>query len=115
MYVLNTGGKVYGAKLTAAEKKAMDIEIRKQLAEDLIKHEDEVDAIVLYALGQEFGWGATRMRRLWEIVHNGYRELCKRYEMDPTEDGPWLIQYKLKKEKGVDIVAWNAEKYQLDK
>lgn len=29
MYVLKAGGSVYGAKLTAAEKKAMDIEIKK--------------------------------------------------------------------------------------
>lgn len=111
MYVLKNKGTIYGAKLTTAEKKAMDIEIRKQLAEDLIKHEDEIDAIILYTLGKEFGWGATRMRRLWEAMHKGYKDLCDRYEMNPTEEAPWLVQYKLKEEKGVDIVAWNLEKY----
>lgn len=115
MFVLKAGGSVYGAKLTAAEKKAMDIEIRKQLAEDLVKHEDEVDAIILFTLGEEFGWGYKRMRRLWEAVHVRYKELCERYEMDPTEDGPWMVQYWLKEKKGVDITAWNAEKYELDK
>ena len=33
MVVKKVGGKVYGAVLTAAEKKAMNIEIEKQLAE----------------------------------------------------------------------------------
>lgn len=116
MYVLKAGGSVYGAKLTAAEKRAMDIEIKKQLAEDLVKHEDEIDAIILYALGKEFGFGAGRMRRLWEAVHKGYQELCDRYEMNPTNgEGCWLVQHKLKEEKGVDIVAWNLEKYNADK
>lgn len=38
MHVKKAGGKVYGAILTAAEKKAMDIEIQKELAEYDRKH-----------------------------------------------------------------------------
>ena len=38
MQVKKAGGKVYGAVLTAAEKKAMDLEIQRELAEyDRIK------------------------------------------------------------------------------
>lgn len=33
MQVKKAGGKVYGAVLTAAEKKAMDLEIQRELAE----------------------------------------------------------------------------------
>ena len=33
MQIKKAGGKVYGAILTNAEKKAMDMEIRRQLAE----------------------------------------------------------------------------------
>lgn len=40
-------GRVYGAKMTAAEKKAIEIEIKKQLAEYDRKHAMELDALVL--------------------------------------------------------------------
>lgn len=33
MLVKKAGGKVYGATFTAAEKRAMDMEIKRQLAE----------------------------------------------------------------------------------
>lgn len=35
MYLKKAGGKVYGAVLTAAEKKAMDMEIQRELAFDI--------------------------------------------------------------------------------
>ena len=35
MRVKKTGGKVYGAVLTTSEKKALDMEIKRQLAEML--------------------------------------------------------------------------------
>lgn len=38
MQVKKAGGKVYGAVLTAAEKKAMDLEIQRELAEYDRKH-----------------------------------------------------------------------------
>lgn len=50
MYMKKAGGKVYGAHLTAAEKKAMDIEIRRQLAEYDLKHANELDAMILWHL-----------------------------------------------------------------
>ena len=43
MQVKKAGGKVYGAVLTAAEKKAMDLEIQRELAEYDRKHIAEID------------------------------------------------------------------------
>jgi hypothetical protein len=48
MLIRKVGGKVCGAKLTAAEKKAMDIEIQKETAEYVRKTAFEIDAIVLW-------------------------------------------------------------------
>lgn len=42
MQVKKAGGKVYGAVLTAAEKKAMDLEIQRELAEYDRKHIAEI-------------------------------------------------------------------------
>lgn len=54
MQIKKYGGKVYGANLTAAEKKAMDLEIRRQLAEYEKGHMHEIDAMILWLLHEEF-------------------------------------------------------------
>lgn len=56
MQIKKAGGRVYGATLTNAEKKAMNMEIRRQLAEMDKKNMEEVDATVLYVLMTEFGF-----------------------------------------------------------
>lgn len=55
MQIKKAGGRVYGAILTNADKKALNIEIRRQLAEMDKKNVEEVDATVLYVLMTEFG------------------------------------------------------------
>lgn len=50
MVVKKAGGKIYGAVLTSAEKKAMNMEIERQLAEYTRKHEVELNAMILYSL-----------------------------------------------------------------
>ena len=50
MRVKKVGGKVYGADFTAAERKAMNLEIERQLAEYSRKHANEIDAIILWQL-----------------------------------------------------------------
>lgn len=97
MYMKKAGGKVYGAHLTAAEKKAMDIEIRRQLAEYDLKHANELDAMILWHLHEEFGFGPKRLN-----------ELIKHYEMTDS-DMVWLCTYKLK-QYGIDIEEWNKQR-----
>lgn len=46
-----------GAAMTVAEKKAMNLEIQRQLAEYDKKHATEIDALILWVLHSEFGFG----------------------------------------------------------
>lgn len=48
MRIKKAGGKVFGAVLTAAEKKAMDMEINRQIVEADRRYADDIDAMVLY-------------------------------------------------------------------
>lgn len=91
MQVKKAGGKVYGAVLTAAEKKAMDLEIQRELAEYDRKHIAEIDATILWVLHEQFGFGAQRLR----------------YEMEDQDD-IWLCTQMLKR-IGVDVEAWHKE------
>lgn len=47
MRIKKAAGKIFGADLTAAERKAMNMEIERQLAEYTRAHGLEIDAIIL--------------------------------------------------------------------
>ena len=44
----------------------MNIEIEKQLAEHTENHRMEIDAMVLWVLHAQLGWGETRLRRFYD-------------------------------------------------
>ena len=64
---------MYGAVLTAAEKKAMDLEIQRELAEYDRKHIAEIDATILWVLHEQFGFGAQRLRTYYDAFHTASR------------------------------------------
>ena len=109
MIVKKVGGKVYGATLTAAERKAMNIEIQKKLVEYTRKHELEIDSMFLWYLHEEFGFGPKRLKQVFTGFDPKIEEMCKRYEMTDEGDDIWLCTYKLK-EIGVDLEEWFKER-----
>ncbi len=108
MQVKKAGGRVYGAKLTAAERKAMDLEIQRQLAEYDKNHEVEMAATVLWVLHDTFGWGEMRLRRFLEAYHERLCALVDHYEMYDDGDDVWLCTHKLMA-KGIDVARWVRE------
>ena len=80
----------YRPRLSAGERQAMDMEIKRQCAEYDKRNATEIDAMVLWILHEEFGFGPERLRR---------------YEMN---DEAWLCTRKLK-EYGVDVEEWSKE------
>lgn len=108
MMVKKAGGKVYGASLTAAEKKAMNIEIQKQLAEYNRKHEREIDSMILWVLHERFGFGPQRLKQFYDEFASSIDKLVTRYELDDS-DQVWLCTHMLK-EYGVDLDEWRNER-----
>lgn len=100
-------GKVYGAELTAKEKKAMNLEISRQIAEAERKHANDLDILILYVLHVHLGFGKTRLRRFYEAFSAEHDALIAHYEM--PDDNAWLADQMLKR-IGVDVAAWNAER-----
>lgn len=84
MVVKKAGGKIYGAVLTSAEKKAMNMEIERQL-----------------------GFGEQRLRKFFDRFSVEIDALVKYYEMD-DEDAEWLCTRKLL-DMGVDVEKWCDE------
>ena len=90
------------------QKKAMDIEIRRQLAEYDLKHANELDAMILWHLHEEFGFGPKRLKQFYDTFAVRLDELIKHYEMTDS-DMVWLCTYKLK-QYGIDIEEWNKQR-----
>lgn len=108
MRVMKSKGRVYGADMTAAEKKAMRIEIQHQFADFEAKHINELDAVILWHLHEEFGFGQKRLKRFYDTFRPHIVALLERYSMEDS-DKVWLCTYKLK-QYGVDIEKWNEQR-----
>lgn len=106
MKVKQYNGRVFGADLTAKERKALDIEINRQILEADKRYTNDIDAMVLYVLHKHLGFGYKRLRLFWEAFKAEHKELREHYEM--PDDNAWLARQKLK-DIGVDVEAWNAE------
>lgn len=100
-------GKVFGAELTTAEKKAMNLEINRQIAERDAKYAADVDAMVLYTLMAHYGWKKKRLKRFWDAFIKERKALREFYQMEEGDD-EWLA-HRMLKEIGVDINEWYKE------
>lgn len=101
-------GKVFGAELTAAEKKAMNIEINRQLVERDKQYAADIDAMVLYTLMAHYGWKKKRLKRFWDAFISEHKALREFYDMNEPGDNEWLA-HRMLKDIGVDIQKWYKE------
>lgn len=105
MTPLKSGKHIIGAKLTVAEQKAMDMEIKRQLRTWDEAHAIELEALYLWVLHEEFGFGEKRLRRLHDRFVPAVEGLIARYELEENDE-VWLCTQKLK-EAGIDIKNWD--------
>ena len=113
MRVKKFNGKPYGVEFTATERKAMNLEINRQLAERDEQYKEDLDAMILYVLAAHYGWRKKRLRRFWKAFVAEHTALREYYRMNEPGDGEWLAHRKLK-EIGVDIHQWYEEDEQSE-
>lgn len=113
MIVKKSNGHVYGVELTAAERKALDMEAKRALAEHTREYELEIEAMFIRELRRATGWGAVRLRRFYDGFSTSLDELINRYDMD-DKDAAWLCLRELKQE-GFDIEQWHKERHPNEK
>lgn len=113
MYLKKSGGKIFGASLSSAEQRAMNLEIQRQLAEFDRKHAQEIDALVLWQLHEQLGFGPVRLRRFYDNFSPALDDLVKHYEM-ASEDELWLCTRMLK-DYGIDLEQWEKDKIWIPK
>ena len=108
MRVKKLYGKPYGVEFTAAERKAMNQEINRQIIEKNEQFKEDFDAMVLYVLMAHYGWKAKRLRKFWKAFVAEHTALREFYQMDKPGEGEWLA-HRMLKEIGVDIHQWYKE------
>lgn len=91
---------------TPSQRKAMQAEINRQIIEADRKYTTDYDAMVLYTLHIQCGFGKKRLRRFYEAFIKQHEEFIKYYQMPGEYD--WFCKYKLK-EIGVDVDEWEKE------
>lgn len=91
---------------TKAQRAAIKAEAQKQVYEARDKLFNDMDAVIMWVLHEEFGFGKKRMRRFFEAFIREYRGLQEFYELG--SDTPFVCKKKLM-EIGVDIDKWNAD------
>lgn len=110
MFVLKHNGKIYGAKLTKAEEKAMQIECDKYIDKCLVEEYKnmchEIDAIFLWRLHKKLGLGHKRLWEFYTDFHEPLDDMIEKFELeDDDKDRGWLCTHLLK-EYGIDIKEW---------
>lgn len=105
MRVKTHKGKVFGAELTADERKAMNIEINRQILVRDAEYSADIDAMVLYTLMAHYGWKKKRLKKFWDAFNAEHKALREHYEMNKPGDNEFLAHRKLK-EIGVDVHQW---------
>ena len=107
MIVKKMHNKIFGAELTRNEQKALDIEIKKQLAEYDRNNMMEVDSIILWILHSMYGFGPKRLKMFYDNFHKELEALADRYEME--DEDTYLCTENLRR-IGIDVEKWHREK-----
>lgn len=92
--------------LTKKQERAMQAEILRQLNDNMAS---DLEATFLWALHEQFGFGAERLRRFYDCVAESRGALLRHYEME--DDSQFILLRKLE-EIGVDLKQWDNEQKQ---
>ena len=104
---LKVKGKIVNVRYSKAEQKAMEEEIRRQQAEYIRKTENEIDAMMLWAVHKLCGRGHKRLKEFYFDFEPMLQELLQRFECSATES-EWAYTEALK-EYGIDIEELRKE------
>ena len=100
-------------------KKTIEIEVTRMVREEsqrqikdiMERFYTDLDAIILWALHEHFGFGVERLHRFYLAFAQIYKDLRDFYEMG--SDTPWVCRKKLE-DIGVDLEAWQKEVDETD-
>ena len=93
-----------GSSNHAADQRALDQEINRQIIENDRRFDMDKESSILWMLHVHFGFGPKRLKKAWELFYSETVKLREYYQMEQEDDG-WLARQKLK-EIGCDVEQW---------
>ena len=90
-------------KLTNKERKALEEEINKQTATNVMKLSRNIQALVLWVVHEHLRFGKKRLLRFQKAFMPMIQELQEFYMSEDASDTEFVCMYKLKHEVGVDV------------
>ena len=95
-------------RMTAKERKALRKEIDKQLAENVKNMSSDLQALVLWELHEQEGWGKRKLLRFQKRFQPMIKQLQEYYEVRTADDTDFVCKHKLKNEVGIDVEELDA-------
>lgn len=93
--------------ITNGFKHYAQVEVRKEMKAHLKKRAEEIGAMTLLVLHNEFGFGEERLKRFWLAYDKQIDELLNRYDLS-EEDAVWICKQKLL-DMGIDYTKWKEK------
>ena len=84
-------------------RKALQDEINKQTAENVRNLSVNIQALVLWSLRKQLGFGKKRLLRFQESFLPLIEELQEYYQAEDANETEFICLHKLKNEVGVDV------------
>lgn len=94
-------------RLSNKERKAIEREIRFQTAKNVKNLSLNLQAIVLWNLHEQLGFGQKRLIEFQRSFLPLIKELQEFYMAEDAEETEFILLYKLKNEVGVDVSKLN--------
>ena len=89
-------------QMTVAQQRAMDAEIDRQIAVNLEAVRVNLEALILWNLREQLGFGKKRLKRFHDAFAPALREMQDFYAMHDDRAQEWLCKRKLR-DIGVDV------------
>lgn len=89
--------------LTNRERKALEAEINRQTAQNVKNLSLNLQALVLWQLHEQLGFGKKRLLRFQKAFLPMIKELQRFYELENANETDFVCRYKLKNEVGIDV------------
>lgn len=89
--------------LTNRERKALENEINRQTAQNVKNLSLNLQALVLWQLHEQEGWGKKKLLSFQKRFLPAIQELQRFYELENASETDFVCRYKLKNEVGIDV------------
>lgn len=94
-------------RLSNKERKEIEREIRRQTASNVKNLSLNLQAIVLWNIHEQLGFGQKRLLEFQKTFLPLIKELQEFYMAEDSEETEFILLYKLKNEVGVDVRELN--------